>query len=82
MTREEVIECVNEVLNSDYRYDETLGYELTSYDFDWLHDTIFFINKLSKISDVIYGEWLMKQDYSEISLLNKIRNILEEQKED
>lgn len=36
MTYEEAIECINEVLISDYLYDESIDYQLTSYDFDWL----------------------------------------------
>ena len=32
----EVIKCIDDVLNSDYHYDESLGYELTSDDFEWL----------------------------------------------
>lgn len=30
------IKCIEDVLNSDYHYDETLDYHLTSYDFEWL----------------------------------------------
>lgn len=33
--------------------------------------------KIELIKNVIYGEWLPKDDYSAIKLLNKIRNILE-----
>jgi len=36
MRAEEAIKCISEVLNSEYHYDESLGYEMTSYDFDWL----------------------------------------------
>lgn len=32
----EVIKCIEDVLNSDYHYDETLGYQLTSDDLEWL----------------------------------------------
>lgn len=32
----EAIKCIDDVLNSDYHYDESLGYELTSDDFEWL----------------------------------------------
>lgn len=33
---EEAIKCIEDVLNSDYHYDESLGYQLTSDDFEWL----------------------------------------------
>lgn len=36
MTNKEAIKCVEDVLNSDYHYDESLGYQLTSDDFEWL----------------------------------------------
>ena len=36
MTRNEAIERINDVLNSEYHYDETLGYQLTSDDIEWL----------------------------------------------
>ncbi len=36
MTNEEAIKCIEDVLNSDYHYDESIGYQLTSYDFEWL----------------------------------------------
>ena len=32
------ISCIDDVLNSDYHYDETIGYELTSDDFEWLEE--------------------------------------------
>ena len=32
------------------------------------------LQKLDDIKDIIYGEWLVKQDYDYILLLNKIRN--------
>lgn len=38
MTLQEAIDCIDDVLSSDYNYDETLGYQLTSYDFDWLEE--------------------------------------------
>lgn len=37
MTEQESINAIDKVLNSDYHYDESLGYQLTSDDFDWLH---------------------------------------------
>lgn len=36
MTPQEAINCIDDVLNSDYHYDESLGYQLTSDDFEWL----------------------------------------------
>lgn len=36
MTVEDAIKCIDDVLNSDYHYDESLGYQLTSDDFEWL----------------------------------------------
>ena len=36
MTNEEAIKQIDDVLSSDYHYDETLGYQLTSDDFGWL----------------------------------------------
>ena len=32
MTYKEAIKCIEDVLNSDYHYDESLGYQLTSDD--------------------------------------------------
>ncbi|MBR6603752.1 MAG: hypothetical protein IKK94_07030 [Clostridia bacterium] len=32
----EAINCIDDVLNSEYHYDESLGYQLTSDDFEWL----------------------------------------------
>ena len=36
MTASEAIERIDEVLDSEYYCDETLGYQLTSDDFEWL----------------------------------------------
>ncbi len=36
MTAKEAIEAIDDVLSSEYHYDETLGYQLTSDDFEWL----------------------------------------------
>lgn len=36
MTINEAIKSIDEVLESDYNFDETLGYQLTSDDFEWL----------------------------------------------
>ena len=36
MTKKEAIEKIDDVLSSEYNYDETLGYQLTSDDFEWL----------------------------------------------
>ncbi len=40
MSIEEAIRRIHEVLSSDYHYDETIGYQLTSDDFDWLNMAI------------------------------------------
>lgn len=36
MTNKDAIKCIEDVLSSDYHYDESLGYQLTSDDFEWL----------------------------------------------
>lgn len=36
MTAQEAIRKIDDVLSSEYHYDETLGYQLTSDDFEWL----------------------------------------------
>ena len=36
MNPQEAINCIDDVLNSEYHYDESLGYQLTSDDFEWL----------------------------------------------
>lgn len=36
MTYREAVDCIDKVLDSDYHYDESLGYNLTSDDIDWL----------------------------------------------
>lgn len=36
MTEEEAIKCTDDVMASTYNYDETIEYQLTSDDFDWL----------------------------------------------
>lgn len=36
MTYEEALAYIGGILNSDIRFDESLEYGLTSYDFDWL----------------------------------------------
>ncbi len=38
MTAKEDIEAIDDVLSSEYHYDETLGYQLTSDDFEWLEN--------------------------------------------
>ncbi len=32
----QAVKSIDDVLNSDYHYDESLGYQLTSDDFEWL----------------------------------------------
>ena len=36
MEIKEAVKCIDNVLASDYYYDETLGYQLTSDDIEWL----------------------------------------------
>ena len=36
--KQEAINCINDVLNSEYHFDESLGYQLTSDDFEWLEE--------------------------------------------
>lgn len=36
MTPEEAIKSIDEILNTTLNYDESIDYELTSCDFDWL----------------------------------------------
>ena len=38
MRFEKAIDCIDDVLYSDVNYDETIDYELTSYDIDWLKE--------------------------------------------
>lgn len=39
MTPQEAIKNIDNVLSADYHYDETLGYQLTSDDIDWLEES-------------------------------------------
>ena len=36
MTDKDALACIEDVLSSTVRYDESFEYELTSYDVDWL----------------------------------------------
>lgn len=38
MTPQEAINNIDEVLSSDVNYDESIDYQLTSYDIDWLEE--------------------------------------------
>lgn len=38
MTPEKAIACIDDVLSSTVNYDESLEYEMTSYDTDWLEE--------------------------------------------
>lgn len=62
MTPQEAINCIDEVLSSDCNYDETLDYQLISYDFDWLEK--------AKNS-------LEKQIPKKAKIVNRIRAVLE-----
>lgn len=38
MTNKETLNCINNILISDLRYDESIDYQLTSYDIEWLEN--------------------------------------------
>lgn len=38
MKKQEAINCIDDVMNSEYHFDESLGYQLTSDDFEWLEE--------------------------------------------
>lgn len=38
MDAKETVKCIEDVLSSDYHYNESLGYQLTSGDFEWLEE--------------------------------------------
>lgn len=56
MTNEETIKCIKDVLDSDYHYDESLGYQLTSDDFEWLEKAKEALEKqIPKAADTLHG---------------------------
>jgi hypothetical protein len=58
MTYEEAINCIDDVLNSDYHYDESLGYQLTSDDFEWLEKSKKALEKqIPKKPRIDADEW-------------------------
>lgn len=59
MTANEAIERIDAVLSSDYHYDETIGYQLTSDDFDWLE----------RARESLCREMEAQQDYRENNLV-------------
>lgn len=68
MKPEEAIKCIEDVLNSDYYYDESLGYQLTSNDFEWLEKTKEALKKqipkkAIKTSDEYYHDGRHEPDY-------------------
>ena len=38
MNTKEAVKCIEDLLSSDVHYDESLGYQLTSEDFEWLEE--------------------------------------------
>lgn len=57
MTNEEAIKCIDDVLSSDYHYDETLGYQLTSDDFEWLETAKSALEKQIPKKPNIYNKF-------------------------
>ena len=51
MKVKEAIKYIDDVLSSDYHYDETLGYELTSDDIEWLEMAKEALEKQVPISE-------------------------------
>lgn len=62
MKKQEAIQRIDDVLNSEYRFDETLGYQLTSDDFEWLEKAK---NALKEQSDWVSVEVDTPTDSSE-----------------
>ena len=59
MKKQEAINCINDVLNSEYHFDESLGYQLTSDDFEWLEEAKKALEKQipkRPIEDAYYNE--------------------------
>ena len=64
MTNEEAIKCIEDVLDSDYHYDESLGYQLTSDDFGWLEKAKEALEKqIPKKPERIEGTLFGKERY-------------------
>ena len=38
MNAKEAVKCIEDVLSSEMHYDESLGYQLTSDDFEWMEE--------------------------------------------
>ena len=57
MNLKEATKCINNVLNSDYHYDESLGYQLTSDDFEWLELAVEAIEKQTPKKPEFEGEY-------------------------
>ena len=60
MNAEEAIKSIDDVLDSDYHYDETLGYELTSDDFEWLEESKKALEKQIPKKPVSYDRHYFK----------------------
>lgn len=58
MTVEAAIKSIDDVLNSDYHYDESLGYQLTSDDIEWLEKSKKALEKqIPKKPVLIVGDY-------------------------
>ena len=60
MNYEEVLNCINNVLISDLRYDESIDYQLTSYDIEWLE----------KAKEAVKKQIAIKPKYEEHGILS------------
>ena len=57
-TLQKAIDNIDEVLNSTINYDESLEYEISSYDFDWLEAAKSALEKqIPKKPDLINDGW-------------------------
>lgn len=56
MNSQQAVKCIDDVLNSDYHYDESLGYQLTSDDFEWLEkarEALLIVDKLEQNGAIV-----------------------------
>ena len=56
MNPQEAIKRIDDVLGSDYYYDESLGYQLTSDDFEWLEKAKEALEKQIPKKPEYYGD--------------------------
>lgn len=76
-TLQKTIDKIDEVLNSTVYYDESLEYELSSYDFDWLEVAKTYLKKQIPLKpdlindgwsntdylDLLYDTWIISKGY-------------------